>query len=174
MGNGKLEISRIGADPKSLCERVTNISIAFLRLHFALPPSENPMADHIQTGQLLANKAEKKLFCCCALFGSNYQDAAELFLKSAKSFKLGKSWDKAGSIFIKSAKCHIKLDNKFDAAKAYVDASHCYKKTSTKGAITCLNQAVTIFTEIGQHIMAAKYCKVLSVFMHTYRFVYTS
>jgi hypothetical protein len=60
-------------------------------LHFALPPSENPMADHIQTGQQLANKAEKKLFCCCALFGSNYQDAAELFLKSAKSFKLGKS-----------------------------------------------------------------------------------
>jgi len=49
------------------------------------------MADHIATGQQLANKAEKKLFCCCALFGSNYQDAAELFLKSAKSFKLGKS-----------------------------------------------------------------------------------
>ncbi|AES79740.2 alpha-soluble NSF attachment protein [Medicago truncatula] len=109
------------------------------------------MADHIATGQQLANKAEKKLFCCCALFGSNYEDAAELFLKSAKSFKLGKSWDKAGSIFIKSAKCHMKLDNKFDAAKAYVDASHCYKKTSRK--------AVTIFMEIGQHIMAAKYCK---------------
>lgn len=49
------------------------------------------MADHIATGQQLANKAEKKLFCCCALFGSNYEDAAELFLKSAKSFKLGKS-----------------------------------------------------------------------------------
>ncbi|KEH23250.1 alpha-soluble NSF attachment protein [Medicago truncatula] len=117
------------------------------------------MADHIATGQQLANKAEKKLFCCCALFGSNYEDAAELFLKSAKSFKLGKSWDKAGSIFIKSAKCHMKLDNKFDAAKAYVDASHCYKKTSRKGGITCLKQAVTIFMEIGQHIMAAKYCK---------------
>jgi len=49
------------------------------------------MADHIATGQQLANKAEKKLFCCCALFGYNYEDAAELFLKSAKSFKLGKS-----------------------------------------------------------------------------------
>ncbi|KAL5058277.1 hypothetical protein RYX36_029881 [Vicia faba] len=117
------------------------------------------MSDHIATGQQLANKAEKKLFCCCALFGSNYQDAAELFLKSAKSFKLAKSWEKAGSIFIKSAKCHIKLDNKFDAAKAYVDASHCFNKTSRKGAIKCLNKAVTIFTEIGQHIMAARYCK---------------
>ncbi|RHN46629.1 putative NSF attachment protein [Medicago truncatula] len=122
------------------------------------------MADHIATGQQLANKAEKKLFCCCALFGSNYEDAAELFLKSAKSFKLGKSWDKAGSIFIKSAKCHMKLDNKFDAAKAYVDASHCYKKTSRKGGITCLKQAVTIFMEIGQHIMAAKYCKEIGIY----------
>lgn len=28
----------------------------------------------------------------------------------------------------------LQLDNKFDAAKAYVDASHCYKKTSRKGA----------------------------------------
>lgn len=53
----------------------------------------------------------------------------------------------------------MKLDNKFDAAKAYVDASHCYKKSSRKGGITCLKQAVTIFVEIGQHIMAAKYCK---------------
>ncbi|XP_012569033.1 alpha-soluble NSF attachment protein-like isoform X2 [Cicer arietinum] len=53
----------------------------------------------------------------------------------------------------------VQSDNKFDAANAYVDASHCYKKTSRKGAITCLNQAVTIFTEIGRQIMAAKYCK---------------
>lgn len=28
----------------------------------------------------------------------------------------------------------IQLDNKFDAAKAYVDASHCFNKTSRKGA----------------------------------------
>ncbi|KAJ1387602.1 Tetratricopeptide-like helical domain superfamily, partial [Sesbania bispinosa] len=117
------------------------------------------MADHIVKGQELANKAENKLLCCCALFGSNYEDAAELFRKSANSFKLGKSWDKAGSIFIKSAKCHMKLDSKHDAANAYVDAANCYKKTSKKGAISCLDKAVTLFTEIGRHIMAAKYYK---------------
>ncbi|XP_061355145.1 alpha-soluble NSF attachment protein 2-like [Gastrolobium bilobum] len=117
------------------------------------------MADHIARGQELAKKAENKLRCCCALFGSNYEDAAELFHKSANSFKLGKSWDKAGSVFIKSSKCHMKIDNKHDAANAYVDAARCYKKTSTKGAISCLDQAVTIFTEIGRHILAAKYCK---------------
>ncbi|RZB94254.1 alpha-soluble NSF attachment protein 2-like isoform X1 [Glycine soja] len=69
------------------------------------------------------------------------------------------SGDKAASLFVKSAKCHLKLDSKYDAANAYVDAAHCYKKTSTSGAISCLNKAVTIFTEIGRHIMAAKYSK---------------
>ncbi|KAK7294799.1 hypothetical protein RJT34_17695 [Clitoria ternatea] len=117
------------------------------------------MDDHIARGQQLAKKAENKLQCCCALFASNYEDAAELFRKSANSFKLAKSWDKAASIFIKSSKCHLKLDNKYDAANAYVDAANCYKKTSTKGAISCLNKAVTIFSEIGRHIMAAKYSK---------------
>lgn len=52
----------------------------------------NPMGDDlIARGQQLANKAENKLICCCGLFDSNYQDAAELFLNSAKSFKLAKS-----------------------------------------------------------------------------------
>ncbi|KAG5008473.1 hypothetical protein AAZX31_09G257200 [Glycine max] len=117
------------------------------------------MGDHIAKGQELAKRAENKLHACCPLFGSNLEDAAELFHKSATSFKLAKSWDKAASLFVKSAKCHLKLDSKYDAANAYVDAAHCYKKTSTSGAISCLNKAVTIFTEIGRHIMAAKYSK---------------
>lgn len=50
------------------------------------------MADHMARGQQLANEAEKKLLCCCfAFFDSNYEDAAELFRKSATSFKLAKS-----------------------------------------------------------------------------------
>ncbi|KAK7339999.1 hypothetical protein VNO77_20690 [Canavalia gladiata] len=117
------------------------------------------MDDHIARGQQLARKAENKISCGCFFFASNYEDAAQLFHNSATSFKLAKSWDKAGSVFIKSSKCHMKVDNKYDAANAYVDAARCYKKTSTKGAISCLNQAVTIFTEIGRHIMAAKYSK---------------
>ena len=38
-----------------------------------------------------------------------------------------------------------------------------------EGAISCLNKAVTIFTEIGRHIMAAKYSKVLFVVEYTHR-----
>ncbi|KAL1360027.1 hypothetical protein HN51_005368 [Arachis hypogaea] len=111
-------------------------------------------------GEEFARKAERKIFCgCCAVLGSNYVEAAELFKKSATSFKLAKSWDKAGSVYIKLSKCHMKLDSKYEAANAYVDAAHCYKKISTKGAIPCLKQAVTLFTEVGRHVMAAKHCK---------------
>lgn len=32
----------------------------------------------------------------------------------------------------------VQLDNKYDAANAYVDAAHCYKKTSKKGSLQVL------------------------------------
>ncbi|KAI4356103.1 hypothetical protein L6164_000149 [Bauhinia variegata] len=120
--------------------------------------SQHIMADHIAKGQEFEKKAEKKINGW-TLFSSKYEDAAELYEKSANSFKLAKSWDRAGSVFIKLSNCHMKLDSKHEAANAYVDAAHCYKKTSTKGAISCLDQAVNIYTEMGRHSMAAKYCK---------------
>ncbi|KAJ7961130.1 Alpha-soluble NSF attachment protein [Quillaja saponaria] len=116
------------------------------------------MADHIAKGAEFEKRAEKKINGW-NLFGSKYEDAAELYEKSANSFKLAKSWDRAGSVFIKLSNIHLKLDSKHEAANAYVGAAHCYKKTSTKGAISCLDQAVNIFMEIGRHNMAAKYCK---------------
>ncbi|KAJ9694098.1 hypothetical protein PVL29_009876 [Vitis rotundifolia] len=116
------------------------------------------MADHITKGEEFEKKAEKKL-SGWGLFGSKYEDAAELYEKAANSFKLAKSWDKAGSINIKLANCHLKLDSKHEAANAYADAANCYKKTSNKEAIACLEQAATIFLEIGRLNMAARYYK---------------
>ncbi|KAF8402540.1 hypothetical protein HHK36_010625 [Tetracentron sinense] len=51
------------------------------------------------------------------------------------------------------------LDSKHEAAQAYVDAAKCFKKTSAKEAISCLEQAVNLYTEIGRFNMAARYCK---------------
>ncbi|XP_034694353.1 alpha-soluble NSF attachment protein-like [Vitis riparia] len=116
------------------------------------------MADHITKGEEFEKKAEKKL-SGWGLFGSKYEDAAELYEKAANSFKLAKSWDKAGSINIKLANCHLKLDSKHEAANAYADAANCYKKTSNKEAIACLEQAAAIFLEIGRLSMAARYYK---------------
>ncbi|KAJ9175959.1 hypothetical protein P3X46_014458 [Hevea brasiliensis] len=119
------------------------------------------MGDQMARGEEFEKKAEKKL-SGWGLFGSKFEDAADLFDKAANSFKLAKSWDKAGSTYVKLANCHLKLDSKHEAAQAYVDAAHCYKKTSTNEAISCLVQAVELFCDIGRISMAARYYKEIA------------
>lgn len=72
------------------------------------------------------------------------------------------SGDKAGATYIKLANCHSKLDSKHEAAQAYADAAHCYKKTSTKEAVSCLEQAVNLFLDIGRLNMSARYYKEIA------------
>ncbi|XP_010905207.1 alpha-soluble NSF attachment protein [Elaeis guineensis] len=118
------------------------------------------MADQTAMGNDFETKAEKKLNGW-GLFGSKYEDAADLYDKAANCFKLGKKWDRAGAIYIKLANCHLKLASKHEAASAYVDAANCYKKISVQDAAQSLNQAVNLFLEIGRLNMAARYCKEL-------------
>ncbi|KAM7506729.1 hypothetical protein LguiA_017182 [Lonicera macranthoides] len=119
------------------------------------------MADQIAKGEDFERKAEKKLGGW-GLFGSKYEDATDLFEKSANSFKLAKSWDQAGAIYVKLANCHLKLDSKHEAANAYADAGHCYKKTNSKECISCLEQSVNLFLEIGRLNMSARYYKEIA------------
>ncbi|KAE8705039.1 Alpha-soluble NSF attachment protein [Hibiscus syriacus] len=119
------------------------------------------MGDQLARGEEFEKKAEKKL-SGWGLFGSKHEDAAELFDKAANCFKLAKSWDKAGSTYVKLANCILKLDSKHEAAQAYVDAAHCYKKTNAKEAISCLEQAVNMFCDIGRLSMAARYYKEIA------------
>ncbi|KAJ0028840.1 hypothetical protein Pint_34991 [Pistacia integerrima] len=116
------------------------------------------MSDHLAKAQEFEKKAEKKIKSW-SLSGSKYDDAAELYAKSANHFKLAKSWDRAGSLYTTLSDCHLKSDNKHEAATACVDAANCYKKTSNKGAISCLDRAVNIFVDIGRYSIAARYSK---------------
>ncbi|OVA12681.1 NSF attachment protein [Macleaya cordata] len=119
------------------------------------------MADQIAKGEEFENKAEKKINSW-GLFSSSsskYDEAAELYEKAANSFKLAKAWDKAALVYIKLAGVHLKSDSKHEAASAYVSAANSYKKISPKEAISCLEQAVNYFMEIGRFSMAARYCK---------------
>ncbi|CAN6479130.1 unnamed protein product [Victoria cruziana] len=109
-------------------------------------------------GDDLLKKAEKKINGW-GIFGSKYEDAAELFDKAANQYKLAKSWDKAGNTYLKLAECHLKMDSKHEAASACVDAANCYKKINTADAIQCYDAAVSHFMEIGRLNMAARYCK---------------
>ncbi|CAL5322774.1 hypothetical protein ACSBR2_007863 [Camellia fascicularis] len=119
------------------------------------------MGDQIARGEDFEKRAEKKL-SGWGLFGSKFDDAADLFDKAANAFKLAKSWDQAGSAYVKLANCHLKLDSKHEAAGAYASAAHCYKKTNTKETISCLEQAVNMFKEIGRLNMAARYYKEIA------------
>ncbi|KAK4489318.1 hypothetical protein RD792_005122 [Penstemon davidsonii] len=119
------------------------------------------MGDQIARAEEFEKKAEKKLGSW-GFLGSKYEDAADLFDKAANAFKLAKSWDQAGAVYVKLANCHLKLDSKHEAANAYADAAHCYKKTNTKESISCLEQSVNIFLDIGRLNMSARYYKEIA------------
>ncbi|KAK6929534.1 hypothetical protein RJ641_005739 [Dillenia turbinata] len=119
------------------------------------------MTDQAGRGEEFLRQAEKKINSW-GLFGSKYEDAADLYDKAANCFKLAKSWDQAGSTYVKLAGCHLKLDSKHEAAQAYADAAHCYKKTTIKDAISCLGESVNLFLDIGRLNMAARYFKEIA------------
>ncbi|KAL0291305.1 UNVERIFIED_CONTAM: Alpha-soluble NSF attachment protein [Sesamum angustifolium] len=119
------------------------------------------MGDYLARADDFEKKAEKKL-SGWGLFGSKYEDAADLFDKAANAYKLAKSWDQAGAVYVKLAECHLKLDSKHEAASAYANAAHCYKKTNTKESITCLEQSVNMFLDIGRLNLAARYYKEIA------------
>ncbi|KAJ4791846.1 Alpha-soluble NSF attachment protein [Rhynchospora pubera] len=118
------------------------------------------MADFEAKGDDFEKKAEKKL-TGWGLFGSKYDDAADLFDKAANQFKLAKNWSRAANAYIRVADCHLKLESKHEAASAYVEAANSYKKISTRDAAQALNQAVNLYMEMGRLNMAARYCKDL-------------
>ncbi|KAF3670500.1 Alpha-soluble NSF attachment protein [Capsicum chinense] len=119
------------------------------------------MGDQTARGEEFLKKAEKKL-SGWGLFGSKYDDAAELFDKAANCFKLSKTWDRAGAVYVKLASCHLKMDSKHEAASAYANAAHCYKKTNTREAVSCLEQAVHMFLDNGKLSMSARYYKEIA------------
>ncbi|KAL9231469.1 hypothetical protein vseg_006696 [Gypsophila vaccaria] len=119
------------------------------------------MSNYVEQAQELEKKAEKKL-SGWGLFGNKLEDASELYDKAANFYKLAKLWDQAGAVYKKLANCHLKLDSKHEAANAFTEAGHAYKKTSIKEAASCLEQSVNCFLEIGRLSMAARYCKEIA------------
>ncbi|KAI3951388.1 hypothetical protein MKW92_048276 [Papaver armeniacum] len=97
-----------------------------------------------------------------SIFGSSYKYAAKLYEKAADCYTLSKSWDKMAEMYLKAAGCYLKLENtdfKHKAGMAYVHAGHIYRNNSAKDAISCYNQAVYEFLEIGSFHSAGLYCE---------------
>jgi len=121
------------------------------------------MADQEQKALQLMAEADKKMKSSSGflsnLFGSsNKQDeAAELYIRAANTFKMAKKWAAAGNAFCQSAQIHIKQQSKHDAATNFVDAGNCYKKADPQEAVNCINKAIEIYTEMGRFTIAAKH-----------------
>lgn len=118
------------------------------------------MANYEGKGSDFYTKAEKKL-TGWGLFGSKYEDAADLFDKAANQFKLAKNWNRAANAYERVAECHLKSESKHEAASAYVEAANSYKKFSNQDAAKALNHAVELYVEMGRLNMAARYYKDL-------------
>ncbi|WMV60026.1 hypothetical protein MTR67_053411 [Solanum verrucosum] len=106
--------------------------------------------DQISRGEELVKKAEKKLNDW-GIFGSKYHDAADLLYKAVDRFRFAKSWDRVGAVYVKLASCHLKLDQKHEAARSYDIAADYYKMTKNlKETISCLEKAAHILLDIGR------------------------
>lgn len=117
------------------------------------------MADQEKRGDDFVAQAEKKLKGW-AIFGSKYEDAAELLEKAGTAYKVAKSWDKAGQTYKKLTELQRKhLDSLHEAASSLIEAGNCFKKTNQQEALACIQQAVDLFTDIGRLTMAARHCK---------------
>ncbi|KFM27426.1 Alpha-soluble NSF attachment protein 2 [Auxenochlorella protothecoides] len=113
------------------------------------------MASFQTQGREWLSKGEKKLKSL-GWFGNKYEEAAECFEKAANQFKLAKSWAEAGDTLSKLAEIHIKLESPHDAASAWVDASKSYLKIDHKRGVQALQNAVSIYTDMGRLGMAAR------------------
>lgn len=89
--------------------------------------------------------------------GSKVDEAIDLYIRAANSFKIAKSWNDAGAAFTEAANLHLKQNNKHDGAMIYVDAANCFRKTDSRQAIECLEKTIDMFQDMGRFTTAAKH-----------------
>lgn len=112
--------------------------------------------DYLTKAQEWAAKADKRLKSFSLFGGNKYEEAAEMYEKAANQFKLAKAWNEAGETFTKLADLHIKLESKHDAASSWVEAAKAFLKADQRRAVACLQQAVSLYTDMGRLGMAAR------------------
>lgn len=62
----------------------------------------------------------------------------------------------AGEAYIKLAEVSMKLESQHDSAAAWVEAAKAFQKVDQRRAIKCLQQAVSLYTDMGRLGMAAR------------------
>lgn len=122
------------------------------------------MADAEKKGMELLAQADKKAKSPAGFFGSFFgggssrmEEAADLYVRAANSFKMAKKWSAAGNAFCEAAQCQMKQQSKHESASSYVEAANCFRKADPNEAVKCLMKGVDIFTDMGRFTIAAKH-----------------
>lgn len=116
------------------------------------------MADYAAKADDYRKQAEKKLKSLFGMFSGpgKYEDAAELFEKAANNYKLAKCWVDCADMYQRLADCHIKMDSKYEAASALVEAAKAAGKQDPTKSQQMLERAVEMYTDMGRLNMAAR------------------
>ncbi|KAK9460105.1 soluble NSF attachment protein [Lipomyces oligophaga] len=112
-------------------------------------------------GNALLLKAEKRANATgpFGLFASSsrFEEAGDLYIEAANSFRLSKDLTSAGKAFEKAAQMQLQSDSKDEAANTYIEAYKAYRKVDPEESARVLIQALTLFTQRGQFRRAATY-----------------
>lgn len=112
-------------------------------------------------------EAEKKLSAKSGFFKSmlgmsagGKEEAAELFVRAANSFKLAKAWDLTGSAFEKAAAAYESVsDFQYEAASKYADAAKAYKNVDAAKAVAAYQRAIELYTNAARFQQCARLSK---------------
>lgn len=124
------------------------------------PPPDGPQD---KKAREFIEQAEKKLKSSQSFFGGLFggttkkEEAADLFVRAANAYKVGKRYKAAGEAFRRAAAIHMELDVKHEAATNLVEAGQVMKKDDPREATECYLKAVEIYTDMGRFSLAARY-----------------
>ncbi|KAI2471790.1 TPR-like protein [Annulohypoxylon bovei var. microspora] len=112
----------------------------------------------------LLQKADKTLASASSGFSffggreDKYQNAADLYIEAANSFRIQKMNREAGQAFEKAATVQTnQLNEPDDAANTLVDAFKVYRKENPEDAVRCLDVAVNQYCKKGNFRRAAQH-----------------
>lgn len=98
-------------------------------------------------------------------FGSTrkYEDAADLFVKAANSYKLANQSLSAGDAYLEAAEAWSKVgDNASDVVSCVAEAAQQYRKIDPAKAVDTYRRAIDMYNDAGRMGMSSRYCKEMA------------
>lgn len=91
---------------------------------------------------------------------SRLEEALDLLEKAAHIFKLVQKWSEAGNTFERCG--NIEQELSADAAKYYIEASHCFSFVDSDKSLAAKNKALEFYVQHGRFQLAGKIMKEMA------------